>query len=185
MTLRNDLAALGSPAKPALDLLHLAAHEQWHAEDVEKALGCLARETHRLKDSWAETVVDRDRKVRAAYDRALDCTTHGKTIAELEQQVHHYSEAYRAADLQRGALVAALHHISEVLDALQKQARVGRKLPPADRLVEVLVAAVAEAQGTSARKPEKKAAVRPRTSRTADAAGAAVGAGPVQADLFS
>ncbi|MGN9802032.1 hypothetical protein [Micromonospora sp. L32] len=145
MSIETSINALNMAAKyPARELLQLARSEKWHVEQVEKTIGAMAGEAHRLKDAWAAAMVDKDRQVRAASDRALDCTEHGKVIADLEQQVHQISQSETAHDKARGTLAVGLLDIAESLKGLQARASRGEQLPASKEIVDALAKAVAK-----------------------------------------
>ncbi|WP_051723715.1 hypothetical protein [Micromonospora chokoriensis] len=104
----------------------------------------MAKEILRLKGQVAAEQVDKDRQVRAAGDRALDCTEHGKVIADLEKQVHHFDQRAAAYDKSRLTCVSGLHEIGEHLSALQAKAKQGGQLPSSKELVDALAKAVAK-----------------------------------------
>ena len=104
----------------------------------------MAKEIHRLKEQVAAVQVDKDRQVRDASDRALDCTEHGKVIADLEKQVHHFDQHAAALDKSRITYVSGLHDIGEYLTGLQTKAKGGEQLPPAKQLVDTLALAIAK-----------------------------------------
>lgn len=75
----------------------------------------LVDEIHRQKDAWAAVSVDRDRKVRAASKRALDCTEHGHLIAALEKQVGEFDRLFHTADHARVIAIQGISRIKEHL----------------------------------------------------------------------
>lgn len=105
----------------------------------------LVEEIHRLKDQTAHLMVDKDRAVRAASDRALDCGEHGEQIRELEKQLAAIDESYRKADAGRVALVGFLHGIRESVDKLRERQQRGDALPSAAEMVDALDALVKKA----------------------------------------
>jgi hypothetical protein len=70
-----------------------------------------------LQDQVTHAHVDRDRGIREASARALDCEAHGEVIRGLEDQVHHFDESYRRADAGRVALLGLLHAVDELVRA--------------------------------------------------------------------
>lgn len=104
----------------------------------------LAKEIHRLKEQVAHVQVDKDRQVRAASDRALDCTEHGKVIADLEKQVFHFDQRATALDKSRITYVSGLHEVGDYLSALQAKAKQGERLPSSKELVDALAKAIAK-----------------------------------------
>lgn len=104
----------------------------------------LAKEILRLRSQVAHVQVDKDRQVHAASERALDCTEHGKVIADLERQVHHFDQHAAALDKSRVTYVSGLHDISEQLSALQAKAKQGERLPTSTELVDAIAKAIAK-----------------------------------------
>jgi hypothetical protein len=71
-----------------------------------------------LKDQATRAGTDRDRGIREANARALDCDDHGRVIKSLEDQVHHSDQSYRRAEAGRIALLGFLHAVDELTDGL-------------------------------------------------------------------
>lgn len=115
------VAALPLVARTAVVALRDAGADQEH-------LARLVDEIHRLRDQAGHLMVDRDRQVREASRRALDCQEHGTQIRELESQVNHFSRAAERNDRGRVALLELPHALLDLrvvptLDALRKAAR--------------------------------------------------------------
>lgn len=72
-----------------------------------------------MRDQVAAAHVDRDRGIREASARALDCDAHGEVIKGLEDQVGAFSAAERRAENGRLALLGFLHAVDEGLDNLR------------------------------------------------------------------
>jgi hypothetical protein len=102
----------------------------------------LAREIHRLRDQVAAVQVDRDRQVRAASARALDCEEHGKDIRQLEEQVDHFDRAADKNDAGRVALLGGLHQLEDAIRALQESARRGDEVPDLKTVLDVFAKAI-------------------------------------------
>lgn len=66
-----------------------------------------------MRDQVAAAHVDRDRGIREASKRALNCEAHGEVIAGLESQVAAFSAAERKAEAGRLALLAFLHAVDD------------------------------------------------------------------------
>lgn len=71
----------------------------------------MAKEILRLRSQVAAVQVDKDRQVRAAMQRADDCTEHGKDIVRLNEQVYFFDELARKNDAGRLALLGLLHAV--------------------------------------------------------------------------
>lgn len=69
-----------------------------------------------MRDQVAAAHVDRDRGIREASARALDCDAHGEVIKGLEGQVSAFSDAERRAENGRLALLGFLHAVDEAMD---------------------------------------------------------------------
>lgn len=122
MSADTTIAAL--PAGPRAAARALLADGASVPEVVE-----LAREIHRLREQVAHVTVDADRKVRDAGRRALDCTEHGKVIAELETQLTHFDESARKSESARVVLVTGLHGLREALSGLLQRVIAGGDVP--------------------------------------------------------
>jgi len=111
-------AAPEAVRRPAHRLLAAAAAEQVSPHLLgllEQTLGELADHALRQREQIAAVRVDADRQVREAARRALDCADHGRVIAELEQQVDHYSATEQRAERGRLALLGGLRTLGEML----------------------------------------------------------------------
>jgi len=91
-----------------------------------------------LGDQATHARVDRDRGIREASARALDCDAHGEVIRGLEEQVAAFDSAQRRADAGRLALLG----LTFAVDELVRQHKDGQ-LP--DLTVDKLVKALADA----------------------------------------
>jgi hypothetical protein len=91
-----------------------------------------------LEDQATHARVDRDRGIREASARALDCDAHGEVIKGLEDQVAAFDSAQRRADAGRLALLG----LTFAVDGLVRQHKDGQ-LP--NLTVDKLVAALADA----------------------------------------
>lgn len=119
-------AAFGtSRRQPVVDLLHTARREQWHVTLVEAALTACTDQIHQYRDWWAAVKVAKDREVREASARALDCTEHGHIIDSLEKQLAHFEHTYRAADRSRRAYLTGVHQLADSIHRIQKRIRDG------------------------------------------------------------
>ncbi|MEO3922690.1 hypothetical protein ABGB07_02225 [Micromonosporaceae bacterium B7E4] len=103
------------------------------------------REINRLRESVAAVMVDRDRQVRAASARPLDCADHGRVIAELEKQLHYFSTTYRTTDHQRMVLVQGYWQMRDSFEALRKRLADGDEPPPVDVLAAAVIEVLSEA----------------------------------------
>jgi hypothetical protein len=88
-----------------------------------------------LEDQATHARVDRDRGIREASARALDCAAHGEEIKALESQVHAFDAAQNRAEKGRLALLGFLHAVDEFLGGTVRS----------DLTVAELVAALAQA----------------------------------------
>lgn len=131
------LALGGGPGKAAWALLEAGAPVPEVVELVE--------EIHRLGRQVAAVRVDMDRKVREAMRRADDCEVHGQQLVELSGQAHHFSEQADRDDRARVALLEALWHFRDAVDALRAASKLGRALPSATELVETFGKALEKA----------------------------------------
>jgi hypothetical protein len=138
----------GKPADGAYILVRLIRGDKdVTPEQATKGLKALIDETYRLKDAWAHVMVDKDRAVRAASERALDCTEPGEVIADLEKQAHHFAQQYRATDRARIALVSGVFDLAEFLTAMQVRVKLGEPIPTAAELVDTLDKVVTKIKG--------------------------------------
>ncbi|AAT36821.1 Pas73 [Actinoplanes phage phiAsp2] len=92
-----------------------------------------------LEDQATHARVDRDRGIREASTRALDCEAHGEVIKGLEDQVTGIDRSRASSEGGRLALLGFLHAVDEVLDAHTKNRL------SSDLTVDKLVAALAQA----------------------------------------
>lgn len=69
-----------------------------------------------LEDQATHARVDRDRGIREASARALDCDDHGRVIKGLEEQVHAFDLAQRRADAGRLAALGFLFAVDQLLE---------------------------------------------------------------------
>jgi hypothetical protein len=138
-------AVLGGHARAAVvSLLARSRAEGWRVDLVETAVGGLAGQALLYRSWWAGAQVSRDRAVRAASARALDCAEHGTQIAELERQLHHADGQYRSAERCRRAYVEGLHNLTTALTGLRFRVDAGDPdLPSLGRAVDILAALVA------------------------------------------
>lgn len=105
----------------------------------------LVTEIGRWKTAWAQGKVDKEREVRAAAARALDCDQHGRAIAELEQQLHSAGRQAAAADRSRSAYLMGLHNLTTGIDALRARLAAGdTTVPTLDVVADKLAAALTE-----------------------------------------
>lgn len=72
-----------------------------------------------LEDRATACQVDRDRGIREAGKRALDCDAHGKVITGLEGQVAAFDASARKSEAGRLALLGFLHAVDQGLDKLR------------------------------------------------------------------
>jgi hypothetical protein len=172
MDLETHIGGLGECARhDSLTLLRQARRDDWNVELVEKVLRDLVGDVLRWKESWANEKVTRDREVRAASDRALDCTAHGRVISDLEKQVHHFDESYRGADAARVALVGGYWNLRDILTTLRKQIADGGRAPATDRLLDSIIAVLSEALDDSGRAMDNPPKRRPAQAKLAKVAG--------------
>lgn len=68
-----------------------------------------------LEDQATHTRVDRDRGIREASARALDCGDHGQVIKSLEDQVTAFDKSARNSEAGRLAALGFLFAVDEVL----------------------------------------------------------------------
>jgi hypothetical protein len=68
-----------------------------------------------LGDQATHARVDRDRGIREASARALDCEAHGDVIKGLEAQVHAFDKSARNSEAGRLAALGFLFAVDEVL----------------------------------------------------------------------
>jgi hypothetical protein len=103
------------------------------------------RDINRWRESWAQVKVDKDREVRAASARALDCADHGRIIAGLEKQLYAVDTQYQTTDQQRMALVMGCWHLRESFEVLRKRLADGDAPPPLEPIVDAVIAVLSEA----------------------------------------
>jgi hypothetical protein len=96
----------------------------------------LVQEIHRLGRQVAAVMVDKDRSVRAASERALDCADHGHLIKFAEESRHHFAEQAESNDRARVALVSVLYALKDAVSVLRDRAQREGELPPAAEIVE-------------------------------------------------
>lgn len=84
---------------------------------ADLAVDTAGREIERLRQQVAHVQVDADHKIRDASRRALDCTDHGKVIADLERQVHHFDRSQHRTEKARLALLGEHQAIRDFIDA--------------------------------------------------------------------
>jgi hypothetical protein len=72
-----------------------------------------------MRDQVAAAHVDRDRGIREASKRALDCDAHGEVITGLEGQVAAFDARARKSEAGRLALLGFLHAVDEGLGHLR------------------------------------------------------------------
>lgn len=88
-----------------------------------------------LEDQATHARVDRDRGIREASARALDCADHGEQIKALENQVHHFDQSAARSEAGRLAVLGFLFAVDQFLDGT----------PRADLTVAQLLAALKDA----------------------------------------
>jgi len=98
----------------------------------------IAEHVQRLRDQVTHVSVDKDRSVREASKRALDCGAHGEVIQGLEAQVAVFDASARRSEAGRLALLSFLHAVDQMLAA-----------PPPNLTVEHLLAGIAAAVRTT------------------------------------
>jgi hypothetical protein len=69
-----------------------------------------------MRGQVAAAHVDRDRGIRAASERALDCQAHGEVIKALEDQVAAFDRSARNSEAGRLAALGFLFAVDEVLN---------------------------------------------------------------------
>jgi hypothetical protein len=97
----------------------------------------LANEIHQLRDQVAAVRVDKDRQVRAAGVRALDCEEHGKDIARLEEQLTHSDNSARQNDAGRVALLNGFFALEDAITMLRDKIKRGDPVPELGKVLEV------------------------------------------------
>jgi len=144
------IGALGHQQRDAAwTLRRLATVDNRHEVDV--AVYTFAREIHRLREAIGHLRVDRDRSVRAASERALDCVEHGKIIVDLEAQVHKCDTARRHTEDARRVLLGLLHQITSTVTAMRTRTKLGEPLPSGAEFVDVLDKAARKTSSAHAR----------------------------------
>lgn len=108
------------------------------APQTEDAVADLVKEIHHWKDAWAAVTVDKDRSVRAASDRALDCEHHGKIIKDLEAQLDHVDKDRERIEKGRLALLGGIFAFDKFVAAADVKAKLGEPLPDAGAIVEAM-----------------------------------------------
>jgi hypothetical protein len=122
--LHTSIQAMNStPRKAAYAIARAVDGNEELTEVIETALADLVGEVHRLKDAWAAVMVDKDRSVRAASERALDCDEHGKVIADLEKQADAFSKEAHKNDKARRALLSGITAFDDLVTAIDSGAR--------------------------------------------------------------
>lgn len=101
------VAALPLAARSAVAALRDAGADQEH-------LAALARVILDERAQAGHLMVDRDRQVREASRRALDCDAHGAQLRELEGQVDHFSRTAEQNDRARVALLGLAQELREI-----------------------------------------------------------------------
>jgi hypothetical protein len=69
-----------------------------------------------LEDQATHARVDRDRGIREASARALDCADHGEQIKALENQVHAFDKASERSEAGRLAALGFLFAVDQLLE---------------------------------------------------------------------
>jgi len=69
-----------------------------------------------LEDQATHARVDRDRGIREASARALDCDAHGEVIKSLEDQVHAFHENWARSEAGRLAVLGFLFTVDQFLE---------------------------------------------------------------------
>ena len=87
-----------------------------------------------LEDQATRARADRDRGIREASARALDCADHGEVIKALEGQVHAFDQSARRSEAGRLAMLGFLFAVDKLLES-----------PRSDLTVKQLLAALAGA----------------------------------------
>jgi hypothetical protein len=111
----------------------------------------LAEEIHRLRDQVAAVQVDRDRQVRAASARALDCEEHGKDIARLEEQLTHSDKSARQNDAGRVALLGGFFQLEDAITMLRDNIKRGHPVPELGKVLDVFANALERASAAHKR----------------------------------
>lgn len=70
-----------------------------------------------LEDQATAARVDRDRGIREASERTLDCQAHGEVISGLEAQVTAFDASARSSEAGRLAALGFLFAVDQLLDA--------------------------------------------------------------------
>jgi hypothetical protein len=79
-----------------------------------------------MRDQVAHVQVDKDRSVRAASARALDCEAHGEVIKGLEDQVSAIDASAQRNEKARLALLGFLQAVDDGLDNLRPDVTVAQ-----------------------------------------------------------
>lgn len=98
----------------------------------------LANEIHRLRDQAGHLMVDKDRAVRAAMDRALDCEAHGKDIEALNDQLGAVGQQSDKHDRARSVLAVGILNYQQQLEEIQANAKRGAKVST-DEILDALI----------------------------------------------
>lgn len=69
-----------------------------------------------LEDQATHARVDRDRGIREASARALDCADHGEVIRGLETQVHAFDQSAARSEAGRLAVLGFLFAVDQLLE---------------------------------------------------------------------
>jgi hypothetical protein len=101
----------------------------------------MAQAIHRLKEQIAHVRVDKDRAVRDAMARALDCDQHGADLRVTQEQVHYFSTLTERHDQARRVLVGGLFQIDEFVRGLQQRITVGGSVPTVEQVIDILLKA--------------------------------------------
>jgi hypothetical protein len=121
----TSLRAVTYKVRDELNALHYATRGKPELEEIaDVAIHAALKEISFLSDQNVHIKVDADHKVLDASKRALDCEHHGKTIQQLEEQVHHFDRAADRADKGRLALLGGIHAFDEFISGVDRGARV-------------------------------------------------------------
>jgi hypothetical protein len=102
---------------------------------IVEALHAIVDETERWKNAWASEHVDKDRKVREASARAMDCEAHGELIRSLESQVTLTAEAAQRAESGRLVMLGWYQSCVDFVAVARGNAAAHRPLPDLDAVL--------------------------------------------------
>ena len=90
-------------------------------DEMYGAVGDLIDEMFRWKDAWASEHVDKDRKVRAAMARSVDCGAHGDEIRGLASEVTRLDKERERLDTTRLVLLGWFQQCVDLVAQYREQ----------------------------------------------------------------